>query len=106
VGGLLAAGESAAARRTAFRGNESVLLGSGMASVRTPSGETVKLPAGAEAFDKTDTPGIYRMNGAPGDSALSREFAVTLAAEESRTAPMPVDQLESRGVQLTGAKIE
>jgi hypothetical protein len=99
--GMLTAGESEDVRRTAFRVNESVPL-AGEAVVRTPGGEAKHLAPDARRFSETTAPGVYRIFGPQGN----REFAVNLAAEESRTAPLPIEQLESRGVQITGEELE
>ncbi|MHB8899504.1 MAG: BatA domain-containing protein [Thermoguttaceae bacterium] len=62
-------------------------------SVRTPGGATLKLAAGAGSFDQTDLPGIYTV--VLGN--VSRQFAVNLPADESRTATMSVDELRQYG---------
>lgn len=103
--GMITSRETAEDRRTSFVVDQSVPLGSkagGGALVRLPSGDEWTSPSGVDRFDKTDAPGVYRVFA----SGRERRFAVNLAADESRTAPLPVDQLESRGVLLTGAEIE
>jgi hypothetical protein len=71
-------------------------------TVALPSGPKVTLiqPNGSEVevqtvFHDANQPGIY---AAKGDSAL--RFAVNLAPEESRTAPMPIEDLQRVGVPL------
>jgi hypothetical protein len=65
-------------------------------SVRQPDGATVSLPAGATTFAQTDQPGIYAVSLGP----ASFQFAVNLAPDESKTAPLPLEELEKRGVPL------
>lgn len=72
-----------------------VLRGSNAAgSVRTPDGATLELTADATSFNETNLPGVYTL--VMGD--LTQQFAVNVAAEESRTATMSVDELGQRGV--------
>ena len=65
-------------------------------SVRAPDLSTRKLAADARSFTETDQPGVYRLLAGDGQ----RSFAVNLAAAESKTAPMAVEQLERFGVRL------
>jgi hypothetical protein len=58
-------------------------------TVRKPDGAEVKVSAG-ERFNGTDQPGIYVAVA----GASSHRFAVNLDAAESRTAPLPVEELE------------
>lgn len=60
-----------------------------------PDGKKITLPPGAPYLE-TDMPGIYQ---AVWDSGR-RNFAVNLPVDESRTAPMPVDELARLGVPL------
>jgi hypothetical protein len=62
-------------------------------TVRRPDGREVAAEPGGR-FRETDLPGIYTVQ--PADW----RFAVNLAPEESRTAPLPVDQLLTLGVPL------
>jgi hypothetical protein len=66
------------------------------AVVRKPDGASVNLPAGAEAFDAADTPGVYELRAGPDP----RPFAVNLDPLESRTAPLAVETLERLGCRL------
>ncbi len=67
---------------------------------------TVRFPNGTEVADlpldqpirKTETPGIYTLS-VPG---RTEQIAVNLAADESRTAPLTLEQLESYGLKLKG----
>ncbi len=63
-------------------------------SVRTPDGATLELTADATSFSETNLPGVYTL--VLGD--LTQQFAVNVAAQESRTATMSVDELGQRGV--------
>ena len=53
----------------------------------------------ATAFSDTDQPGIYRASRA----ADEVRFAVNLAAAESNTAPLEMEQLEQLGVRLSAS---
>ena len=66
------------------------------AVVFAPDGSKLELPARANNFSGTLAPGIYTLaSGGP-----PRRFAVNLDAAESRTAPLPADELERLGVPL------
>jgi hypothetical protein len=73
-----------------------VLAGSFPVEVHKPDGQRVKLTAGARQFEATDEPGLYRI--AAGDQTF--DFAVNLAAAESNTAPLDLEQLEQLGVRF------
>lgn len=60
-----------------------------------PDGKTIALQAGT-AFVETDVPGIYQATW----EDRHRQFAVNLPVEESRIAPMPVDELARLGVPI------
>lgn len=64
--------------------------------IREPEGGSRQLAAGAARFEKTVRPGVYTAEAA----SKSRKFAVNLAANESKTSPLPLEELESRGVLL------
>lgn len=68
----------------------------GYITVRKPDETTVQLASSETRFTQTDQPGIYELLGAP----TPVKFAVNLDAAESRTAPMPVDELERLGVPM------
>lgn len=65
---------------------------------------TVRLPDGLEQkfagtnFSETTMPGIYEIRS--GVEGKATRFAVNLEASESRTDPMPTDQLESMGAPM------
>ena len=61
-----------------------------------PESQTVQLTSGQRTFTGTVVPGVYRM----GDAPDVPRFTVGLAAAESRTAPMPLERLESLGIPL------
>ncbi|HEX5446442.1 MAG TPA: hypothetical protein VFW87_21670, partial [Pirellulales bacterium] len=64
------------------------------AVVETPSGSQIELDSSAESFDATDLPGIYRVH----DGSDGFLLAVNIAAAESMTEPMDIEQLEQLGV--------
>jgi hypothetical protein len=65
-------------------------------SVRLPNGTETALPSEVRSFEATDEPGIYHFS--LGDEEV--ELAVNMSADESRTAILPVEDLEQRGVRL------
>lgn len=74
-----------------------------IASSSADSSSVVRKPDGTEAdvaemtsFADTDQPGLYTVTTAGG----ARRFSVNVAPEESRTAPLSVDILESLGVPV------
>jgi hypothetical protein len=69
------------------------------AIVHKPDGQDRKLAADSKTFGETDQPGIYRASFA-GEEA---RFAVNLAASESNTAPLEMEQLEQLGVRLSAS---
>ena len=65
-----------------------------------PSGDTVKVEAGANTFAATDRPGFYIAKSADGEEE-DRVFAVNLAPGESRIDPIdPVASLGELGVNV------
>ena len=100
-----------------------------LVTIEKPDGAQVKMPAG-ESFSGTDLPGIYKVNLAgtenaaasdktdgkgqgevsardgketpalPGAGSLSFQFAVNLDAAESKTAPLPIEELERLGLPV------
>jgi hypothetical protein len=66
-------------------------------ALRLPSGTVTNLPATLATFAGTDVPGTYEF-----PSAASR-FGVNLDPAEGRTAPLPIDRLESLGIRLDPA---
>jgi hypothetical protein len=62
-------------------------------TVVRPDGSTVSLPAGATSFVEASAPGVYRVRA----GATTRRFAVNLDPAESRTVPLPLDELERLG---------
>jgi len=64
--------------------------------VRKPDGTEVKDLAVNTPYADTLTPGLYTLQV----GNQSETVAVNLSADESRTAPLPMEQLESLGVRL------
>ena len=63
-------------------------------TIRKPDRSVVTLDGEQQTFAWADLPGIYRMESAAGATS----FAVNLAPSESRTDPMPIEDLEDLGV--------
>jgi hypothetical protein len=76
--------------------------GGGPLSVRRPDGESVEVGSDETVFAQTDVPGIYTIGS--GDQATM--FAVNIAAQESQTAPMPLEELENVGVTFESQRPE
>jgi hypothetical protein len=70
--------------------------GGGASAIRLPSGESATMEAGASTFAKAILPGVYELTGGP----KPQRFAVNLDPNESRTAPLAVDELEQLGVPV------
>ncbi len=70
-------------------------------SVRKPDGAQFQLASGETRFTQTDQPGIYEVSAVP----TPVKFAVNLDATESKTAPLPVDELERLGVPMKSVEI-
>jgi len=96
---LLELGGGIATVPTQFGVGDSVALraADSFTQVRAPGGATVPLSATSE-FRATVKPGIYEAVGAAG--GRSQRFAVNLDANESRTAPLGLDELEQLGVPI------
>jgi hypothetical protein len=71
-----------------------VAMGSPPPGIQLPDGSNLTLQAGATNFSQTLWPGVYSIRSALG----ARRFAVNLEPSESRTAPLPADELERLGV--------
>ena len=69
-------------------------------TVRLPDGRAVTDLAINSAFAETGQPGLYVFEV----EGRSDTVAVNLAADESRTAPLPIEQLESLGVRFGTAE--
>jgi hypothetical protein len=67
----------------------------GSVNVEKPDGTKQEVPAG-EKFKQANMPGIYRVMGVDPPYA----FAVNLAAEESKTSPLSVEELQKLGVPV------
>jgi hypothetical protein len=65
-------------------------------TVHKPDGTTTQVAPDVKSFGETDTPGVYSVGGVEPPF----RFAVNLAPEESKTAPMAMEQLEQLGVPL------
>jgi len=70
-------------------------------SVHKPDGAQVQLAANETRFTQTDQPGIYEISTAP----IPVKFAVNLDASESKTAPLPADELERLGVPMKSGEL-
>jgi hypothetical protein len=65
-------------------------------TVRKPDGTTTQVRPDVKSFAETDMPGVYSVSGVEPPF----RFAVNIAPEESRTAPLAMEQLEQLGVPL------
>ena len=78
------------------------LTGAGPVSVRQPDGTTTAITPETAIFTATAEPGLYTATA----GTLTKTFAVNLDPAESRTTPLPTDELDRLGVpvQLSGRK--
>ena len=74
----------------------SALASTGQAIWKTPSGKTLTRAA-EKTFGELDAPGIYTAS----IGGTERKIAVNVPFEESRTSPMPPDELARLGAPLT-----
>ncbi len=72
----------------------------GSLSVRKPDGSQVQLTGNKPQFTQTDQPGIYQVTAA----SPPIRFAVNLDPAESKTAPLPLDELERLGIPMKPAE--
>jgi len=80
---------------------DTVPLAATNAAVRItkPDGTSLTLGAGTAANIQTDQPGIYTAVS----GTVTQRFAVNLDPMESKTAPLPVEELEHLGLPVTRA---
>ena len=78
---------------------DQTVLGAAEIQIRKPDGTTVRLEKDQQTFAQTDLPGIYSISDST-RGASPQSFAVNLSAAESRTDPMPIEDLEKLGVSL------
>ncbi len=90
---LAAATPSGPPGAPSIRTNASVSVG---VNVRRPDGAILNVPVGTNHFTQSDLPGIYAVTG----GAKPWRFAVNVAATESRTTPLPLEDLERLGVPV------
>lgn len=65
-------------------------------TIHGPDGRRIELASNISSFDGADRPGIYRLNFNGRETPL----AVNLSPDESRTAPLAVEELEQLGAVL------
>jgi len=70
-------------------------------TITPPGGQPVALPAGSNGFTATDLPGIYRVTA----GARTFRVGINLDSAESRTAPLPADELEQYGAPGSAAVV-
>jgi Mg-chelatase subunit ChlD len=97
----LAGGVSSVTTQSAV--GDPIVLPSGVAAtaMRLPDGQAVALPEKATEYAGTLQPGIYEATAA--GAARGPRFAVNLDANESRTAPLALDELEQLGLPVAKA---
>jgi hypothetical protein len=69
------------------------------ATITLPDGSSLKVAAGETNFTQTTMPGIYQVKAGTSE----KRFAVNLDASESRTSPLPLDELEHLGAPVAKA---
>jgi hypothetical protein len=97
---LLEIGGSLKAQSLAFNVGDPVDLSGLRATnavvIQKPDGTTASVAPGVKTFGETDLPGVYTVAA----TEPAYRFAVNVAPEESRTAPLAVEQLQQLGVPL------
>jgi hypothetical protein len=78
---------------------EQAVSASANVEIRRPDDSVVHLDASQRTFTQTDLPGIYIVTS----SGRNQIFAINLPAGESRTDPLPIEDLERKGVSLKPA---
>lgn len=68
--------------------------------IQKPDGMRIRFNPDDKAFTLTDMPGLYTIES-PDENRL---FAINLPARESRTAVMPIEDLEQYGISLSQAE--
>jgi len=71
-------------------------LGGGEGEIINPDGKSSPISAGQTNFAQTMMPGVYQVKS----KDKQMRFAVNLDANESKTAPVPIDELERFGAPL------
>ena len=74
----------------------------GAVTLAPPGSAPVDLAPDQQIFSRTDEPGLYRLSTDDGP----RMFAVNLFPRESRTSPMPQEDLEQLGIALNPQETE
>ena len=77
-------------------------------TVQLPDHSEILLASGQSNFRNTVVPGIYRVSHSKDvtpANAKGRRFAVNLSADESKTSPMALEQLEAMEIRLTDSEI-
>ena len=99
IGGLLDLACGGAGTAASVAVLEPVTLPKGKATgsieVRGPDGKAHNIESGQATFTATDRPGIYVAKTEP----VETRFAVNIAATESNTAPLDLEQLEQSGMR-------
>jgi hypothetical protein len=75
---------------------EPAASGSASVDIRRPDDSIVHLAADQRTFTQTDLPGIYTVTS----SGRNELFAINLPPGESRTDPLPVEEIERKAVSL------
>ena len=96
----LAGGVAAAPAQYVVGANVALPAEHGAGSVRLPDGTSAVVAADANGFGGTTLPGIYRLEL----GGRAQRFAVNLDANESRTTPLGLDELEELGLPVAKAK--
>ncbi|MFC1781462.1 BatA domain-containing protein [Planctomycetota bacterium] len=71
---------------------------SGSIRIRKPNNTVVEIEPEQQYFTQTEIPGIYNIES--GES--NKLFAVNISIQESRTAPLPIEEFEQLGISMEG----
>ena len=75
-------------------------------NIGKPDGSRSQLVSAQIKFEQTDEPGIYRVSAQGDATTLLAKFAVNVDSMESKTAPLPVEELERLGVPMEHRDID
>ncbi|MBP7052863.1 MAG: BatA domain-containing protein [Phycisphaerae bacterium] len=93
---ILEHGGHLAERQSQYFAGDSVHIGPAARRIRRPDGAVADIDPTEEVFTQTDLPGLYTIESV----TTGRAFAVNLPPAESRTEPLPIEDLERMGIAM------
>ncbi|HNS21672.1 MAG TPA: BatA and WFA domain-containing protein [Sedimentisphaerales bacterium] len=93
---ILEHGGNLAERQSQYFAGDPVRIGPAALRIRRPDGAVADIDPAGQVFTQTDLPGLYAIESA----TTGRAFAVNLLPAESRTEPLPIEDLERMGIAM------